>query len=248
MTITEDPSIDELGPVDYLVVEFPAGAQNFTGEMADELLRLADTGIIRILDLLVIVKDEDGGIDAFEIDEATGRDDVRALEAHVAEILAADDVVNLAAAMAPGSVAGVIVWENSWAAPFASAARALGRPAGRHRTHSDPGHRRLVRGRAGRALRGRCLTCRSVPHAPPESASSALLLPAPLPSSARPRSSATASTGARTAATTVATAVADPVRGRRRRAGSPTSRSRARHVALQQEVIARGDAGTVRHR
>jgi hypothetical protein len=126
VTTTEDPSIDELGPVDYLVVEFPAGAQNFSGEMADELLRLADTGIIRLLDLLVIVKDEDGGIDAFEIDEATGRDDIRALESHVAEILAAEDVENLAHAMAPGSVAGVIVWENSWAAPFASAARRAG--------------------------------------------------------------------------------------------------------------------------
>jgi hypothetical protein len=126
MTTTEDPSVDELGPIDFLVVEFPAGAQNFTGEMADELLRLADTGIIRILDLLIITKDEDGVIDAVEIDEATGRDDVRALEAHVAEILAADDVVNLAAAMSPGSVAGVIVWENSWAAPFASAARRAG--------------------------------------------------------------------------------------------------------------------------
>ena len=79
-----------------------------------------------MLDLLVIVKDEDGGIDAFEIDEATGRDDVRALEAHVAEILAADDVEHLANAMAPGSVAGVIVWENSWAAPFGSAARRAG--------------------------------------------------------------------------------------------------------------------------
>jgi hypothetical protein len=126
MTTTEDPSIDDLGPVDYLVVEFPAGAQNFSGEMADELLRLADTGIIRILDLLVIAKDEDGSIEAIEIDEATGRDDVRALETHVAEILAAEDVENLANAMEPGSVAGVIVWENSWAAPFASAARRSG--------------------------------------------------------------------------------------------------------------------------
>jgi len=126
MTIKDDVAIDELGPVDYLVVEFPAGEQKFTGEMADELLRLADTGIVRVLDLLVIAKDEDGEISAYEIDEVTDRDDVRALEAEVAEILAADDVLDLANAMLPGSVAGVIVWENTWAAPFASAARRAG--------------------------------------------------------------------------------------------------------------------------
>jgi hypothetical protein len=53
-------------------------------------------------------------------------DEIRALETHVSEILAADDVLNLAAAMEPGSVAGVLVWENTWAAPFASAARRAG--------------------------------------------------------------------------------------------------------------------------
>ncbi len=126
MTINDDVEIDDLGPVDYLVVEFPSGQQQFTGEMADELLRLADSGIVKVLDLLVIAKDEDGEISAYEIDEVTDRDDVRALEAEVAEILAADDVLDLAHAMLPGSVAGVIVWENTWAAPFASAARRAG--------------------------------------------------------------------------------------------------------------------------
>ena len=53
-------------------------------------------------------------------------DEIRALETHVSEILAADDVEHLAAAMEPGSVAGVLVWENSWAAPFASTARRAG--------------------------------------------------------------------------------------------------------------------------
>jgi len=126
VTVNDEAGSDELGPVDYLVVEFPAGEQKFSGEMADELLRLADSGIVRILDLLVIAKDESGEIAAYEIDEVTDRDDVRALEADVAEILAADDVLDLANAMLPGSVAGVIVWENTWAAPFASAARRAG--------------------------------------------------------------------------------------------------------------------------
>jgi Family of unknown function (DUF6325) len=123
---TEDTGVDELGPVDYLVVEFPPGAQNFNGEMAAELVRLSDAGTIRVLDLLILQKAADGTIDAYEIDETEAADEIRALETHVSEILAADDVENLAAAMEPGSVAGVLVWENTWAAPFASAARRSG--------------------------------------------------------------------------------------------------------------------------
>ena len=125
--MTEEASeLDTMGPVDYLVVEFPAGHQSFTGEMAAELLRLSDAGIIRILDLLIIVKNDDGTIDAMEIEDIEGLDDIRQLETHIAEILAADDVDMLAAAMEPGTVAGVLVWENAWAAPFASAARRAG--------------------------------------------------------------------------------------------------------------------------
>jgi Family of unknown function (DUF6325) len=123
---TDNTGIDELGPVDYLVVEFPPGAQNFNGEMAAELVRLSDAGTIRVLDLLILQKAADGTIDAYEIDETDAVDEIRALETHVSEILAADDVLNLAAAMEPGSVAGVLVWENTWAAPFASAARRAG--------------------------------------------------------------------------------------------------------------------------
>jgi hypothetical protein len=123
---TEGTGVDELGPVDYLVVEFPPGAQNFTGEMAAELVRLSDAGTIRVLDLLILQKAADGSIDAYEIDETEAADEIRALESHVSEILAADDVEHLAAAMEPGSVAGVLVWENTWAAPFASAARRAG--------------------------------------------------------------------------------------------------------------------------
>jgi Family of unknown function (DUF6325) len=123
--------LDEMGPVDYLVVEFPPGAQNFTGEMAEELARLSESGAIRILDLLILQKNEDGSVDGVEIDEATDEsgsaaEQLRAIETDVAEILAAEDVEMLAEAMLPGSVAGVLVWENRWAAPFASAARRSG--------------------------------------------------------------------------------------------------------------------------
>ena len=118
--------IDELGPVDYLVVEFPAGKSSFNGEMAEELTALVDKGIIRILDLLVLQKDEDGNVEGIEIDDVENLDELRGLETHVAEVLAADDVVHLAEAMENGSTAGVLVWENVWAAPFASAARRAG--------------------------------------------------------------------------------------------------------------------------
>src|ERR1043165_1408990 len=121
-----DISLDELGPVDYLVVEFPAGASNFTGEMAKELIALADAGTIRVIDVLILTKNEDGTVDAMELNDIEELGELQALETDLAELLAADDVVNLAAAMDPGSTAGVLIWENLWAAPFASAARRSG--------------------------------------------------------------------------------------------------------------------------
>src|SRR4051812_42779975 len=118
--------LDELGPVDYIVVEFPAGATNFTGEMAEALLALVDSGTIRVIDILILTKNEDGTIDAKELSDVEELGPLQAVEAQLAELLAADDVVNLAAAMDPGSTAGVLIWENLWAAPFASAARRSG--------------------------------------------------------------------------------------------------------------------------
>jgi hypothetical protein len=117
---------DELGPVDYVVVEFPAGAKNFTGEMAAELLKLADAGTIRIIDVLILDKYEDGSIEATELSDIEQLGAMQAIEADLAELLAAEDVDHLAAAMEPGSTAGVLIFENLWAAPFASAARRSG--------------------------------------------------------------------------------------------------------------------------
>jgi hypothetical protein len=118
--------LDELGPVDYVIVEFPAGAAHFTGEMADELIKLVDAGTIRIVDILVLVKDEDGGVEAMELADLDELGPLQVLEAQLAELLAEEDVEHLAAAMDPGSVAGVLIYENIWAAPFASAARRSG--------------------------------------------------------------------------------------------------------------------------
>jgi hypothetical protein len=121
-----DTALDQLGPVDYLIVEFPPGASNFTGEMAKELIALVDAGTIRVIDVLILTKNEDGTVEATELSEIEQLGELQAVEAQLAELLAADDVVNLAAAMEPGTVAGVLIWENLWAAPFASAARRSG--------------------------------------------------------------------------------------------------------------------------
>jgi len=118
--------IDELGPVDYLVVEFPPEAANFTGEMAAEIGRLVEAKVIRVLDLLILQKDADGTVEAAEIDDLPQLDDLRVAETQLADLLAGEDIAHLAAAMEPGTVAGVLVWENLWAAPFASAARRAG--------------------------------------------------------------------------------------------------------------------------
>ena len=121
-----DRTLDELGPVDYVIVEFPAGAQNFTGEGADELLRLHDAGIIRVMDILILQKGEDGTVMAQELGDLDDLGELGRLEAELAETLAEEDVDHLAAAMEPGSIAGVLVYENLWAAPFASAMRRAG--------------------------------------------------------------------------------------------------------------------------
>jgi len=119
-------SLDTLGPIDYIVVEFPAGEANFTGEMIEELLKLVESGTIRVVDVLILLKDDDGTVDAMELSDVDDLGDLRAIEAELAELLAEEDVEHLAAAMEPGSVAGVLIWENLWAAPFASAARRSG--------------------------------------------------------------------------------------------------------------------------
>ncbi len=119
-------SLDQLDPVDYLVVEFPAAASSFTGEMAAELRALVDSGTIRVIDVLILTKSADGVVAATELSDVGELGELQAIEAELGELLAADDVGHLAAAMEPGSTAGVLIWENLWAAPFASAVRRWG--------------------------------------------------------------------------------------------------------------------------
>jgi len=119
-------SIDDLGPVDFLIVEFSAGTQRFTGEGADELVRLHDAGIIRIMDLVILEKHADGSIEGHELSDFDQLGELERIEEQLAETLAEEDVINLAAAMDPGTIAGVVIFENTWAAPFASAMRRAG--------------------------------------------------------------------------------------------------------------------------
>jgi hypothetical protein len=79
-----------------------------------------------VIDILVLVKDDDGSVEALELSDLEELGELQVLEAELAELLAADDVIHLAAAMDPGSVAGVLIYENLWAAPFAAAARRSG--------------------------------------------------------------------------------------------------------------------------
>jgi hypothetical protein len=119
-------SIDELGPVDYLVVEFPAGQQNFTGEALSELVRLHDSGMIRVMDLIIVGKAADGSVAAQELTDLGDLGDLARIEAQLAETLAEEDVNNLAYVMSPGSTGAILVYENLWAAPFGAAVRHAG--------------------------------------------------------------------------------------------------------------------------
>jgi hypothetical protein len=119
-------SLDELGPVDYLVVEFPAGQQNFTGAAAEELLRLHDAGIIRVMDLVLIGKGADGTVMAQELGDLEDMGEFARLETELAETLAEEDVLTFGEVMEPGSIGAVLVFENLWAASFGAALRHAG--------------------------------------------------------------------------------------------------------------------------
>ena len=124
----EASEVDVLGPVDYLVVEFPADRASFSGEMAAELTALVDSGIVRVLDLVLLRKEADGSVEAAELADVDESDvgELRALEADLAMLLAEEDVEEIGKALDPGTIAAVLVFENTWAGPFASSIRRAG--------------------------------------------------------------------------------------------------------------------------
>ena len=119
----------ELGPIDYLVVEWPAGKQP-TGEALPLLVDLVDRGLVRVLDLAFVHKDDDGSVVGLGLDAGgNGEDGSRELsvfEGASSGLLGDDDFQEAAAAIEPGCSAALLVYENTWAAPFASALRRSG--------------------------------------------------------------------------------------------------------------------------
>ena len=117
---------DVLGSVDWIVVEFPGS--RFNGEVAPAITDLVDRGLVRILDLLIIKKDEDGSFEAFEMADLDDSElgELRRHEAELAMVLSEQDVIDLTEAIEPGSSAAVLVWENLWSAPVGAAIRHAG--------------------------------------------------------------------------------------------------------------------------
>ncbi|MFJ1567136.1 DUF6325 family protein [Streptomyces erythrochromogenes] len=114
--------IEMMGPVDYLVVEFPGN--RMTGEGFPLLVDLVDRGIIRILDLVFVRKDADGSVIALELKDVGGGEmDLSVFEGAASGLLGQDDIDEAGAALEAGNSAGILVYENVWAAPFARALR-----------------------------------------------------------------------------------------------------------------------------
>lgn len=118
-------SLEETGPIDYLVIEFPR--TNFTGEAFPLLLDLVDNGTIRILDLVFVAKDADGDVAAIELDQLDGGGfDLTVFAGVHSGLIGDDDIAEAGNALLPSTAAAVLVYENVWAAPFAAALRRAG--------------------------------------------------------------------------------------------------------------------------
>ncbi|MDC0772488.1 DUF6325 family protein [Streptomyces sp. HD] len=119
----EFEEVGEVGPIDYLVVEFPGN--RMTGEGFPILVDLVDRGLIRILDLVFVRKNDDGSVTGMEIADLTGDGelDLAVFEGASSGLLGQDDLEEAATALEPGSSAGILIYENLWAAPFAAALR-----------------------------------------------------------------------------------------------------------------------------
>ena len=119
--MTDD--LDEMGPIDYIVVEFPGSKMN--GEAFPHLIDLVDRGIVRILDLVFVTKDLDGSVKGIAIADLDddGELDLAVFEGASSGLIGDDDIEEAGGILEPGSSAGILVYENVWAGPFAAAVR-----------------------------------------------------------------------------------------------------------------------------
>ena len=122
--MSEEP-IEEMGPIDYVVLEWPGRQPK--GDVAPMILDLHDRGIIRILDVALMVKGDDGSVAAIDLGAANGDGGgFSEFEGATTGLLGQDDLEEAAGALAPGTSAAVLLWENRWAAPVAVALRKSG--------------------------------------------------------------------------------------------------------------------------
>jgi Family of unknown function (DUF6325) len=121
-------SADELdvgmGPIDYVLVEWPGRQPN--GEAVPHLIDLVDRGLIRVIDLTFITKDEDGNVAGLELDQLGDVAELAVFEGASSGLLGDEDVAAAADVLEPGTSAALLVYENAWAAPFAAAVRRSG--------------------------------------------------------------------------------------------------------------------------
>ncbi|HEU5214277.1 MAG TPA: DUF6325 family protein [Gaiellaceae bacterium] len=117
----------ELGPVDYLIVEWPPGKQP-TGEGLKELADLSDAGLIRVLDLAFVQKEQDGSVSGLALMDIDSDGDLDLVEFGGASsgLLGQDDYDEAGGALEPGASAAILLYENRWARPFAAAVRRSG--------------------------------------------------------------------------------------------------------------------------
>lgn len=117
----------ELGPIDYLIVEWPPGTEP-NGEGLNHLVDLSDRGLVRVLDLAFVKKEEDGSVEGIAITDLDGDGTLDLVEFAGASsgVLDQEDYDEAGAALEPGSSAAILVYENTWAAPFATALRKSG--------------------------------------------------------------------------------------------------------------------------